>query len=96
MADTGAMTMDRGYETPSEPEGQASGRDARKERMRLRVSTPEADAGPVPEPPPEPLEPTLVPAVLSQPCGGTEPLPRGFSRAGTPFESGTWRIGPGG
>ena len=35
-------------------------------------------------------------AVLSQPCGGTEPLPRGLSRAGTPFESGTWRIGPGG
>ena len=34
--------------------------------------------------------------VLSQPCGGTEPLPRGLSCAGTPFESGTRQNGPGG
>ena len=34
--------------------------------------------------------------VLSQPCGGTEPLPRGLSCAGTPFESGARQNGPGG
>ena len=40
MASSGAMTMAPGLsEAPSEPEGQASGRDARKERRRLREST---------------------------------------------------------
>ena len=39
MASSGAMTMAPGSEAPSEPEGQASGRDARKERRRLREST---------------------------------------------------------
>ena len=39
MAASVAMTMAPGSEAPSEPEGQASGRDARKERVRLRAST---------------------------------------------------------
>ena len=34
-----ATSRARTYEAPSEPEGQASGRDARKERRRLREST---------------------------------------------------------
>ena len=39
MAASVAITMAPGSEAPSEPEGQASGRDARKERVRLRAST---------------------------------------------------------